>query len=144
MAQYFYINQHSVLPTLRIELILDGRFEFFKARTFNNAIQNADVTFSMTDEDGILKISNAPCNIIMSNDSGCEQRYVLEYPWKARDTKKKGQFKGQFKIVFKGGLKDADEEKSIRNENGEWEKRTDYPVGDMIAPIYEDLIVMIK
>ena len=144
MAQYFYINQHSVLPTLRIELILDGRFEFFKARTFNNAIQNADVTFSMTDEDGILKISNAPCNIIMSNDSGCEPRYVLEYPWKARDTKKKGQYNGRFKITFKGGLKDADEEKSIRNENGEWEKRTDYPVGDMIAPIYEDLIVMIK
>ena len=54
--QLFYLNQHSTLPTLRVELILDGRFEFFKARTFNNAIQNADVTFSMTDEDGILKI----------------------------------------------------------------------------------------
>lgn len=144
MAQFFYLNQHSTLPTLRVELILDGRFEFFKARTFNNAIQNADVTFSMTDEEGVLKISNAPCNIILSNEESCEPRYVLEYPWKARDTKKKGQFKGQFKIVFKGGLKDADEEKSVRNENGEWEKRTDYPVGDMIAPIYEDLIIMIK
>ena len=142
--QYFYINSESTLPTLRIELVLDGRFEFFKARTFNNAIQNADVTFSMTDEDGILKISNAPCNIILSNDSGCEPRYLLESPWKARNKKKKGQYKGQFKIVFKDGLKDADEEKPIRNEDGVWENKTDYPVGDMIAPIYEDLIIMIK
>ena len=142
--QYFYINSGATLPTLRIELILDGRFEFFKARTFNNAIQNADVTFTMTDEDGVLKISNAPCNIILSNEGGCEPRYVLEYPWKPRDTKSKGQFKGQFKISFHGGLKDADSEKLIRNEKGTWEKGSDYPVGDMIAPIYEDLIIMIK
>lgn len=142
--QYFYINKDSVLPTLRIELVLDGRYEFFKARTFNNAIQNADVTFSMEDETGTLKIANAPCNIILTETESCEPRYVIEYRWKKRDTKVKGQFKGQFKITFYGGLKDADNEKSIRNENGVWENATDYPVGDMIAPIYEDLIIMVK
>lgn len=142
--QIFYLNKNAVLPTLRIELVLDGRYEFFKVRTFNNAIQNADVTFTMVDESGILKISNAPCNLILTETDSCEPRYVIEYRWKKRDTKVSGQFKGQFKITFHGGLKVADEEKEIRNENGEWEKATDYPVGDMIAPIYEDLIIMIK
>lgn len=142
--QYFYINKDSVLPSLRIELVLDGRYEFYKVRTFNNAIQNADVTFSMVDENGILKISNAPCNLIFAETDSCEPRYVIEYRWKKRDTKTKGQFKGQFKITFHDGLKVADEEKQIRNENGEWETATDTPVGDMIAPIYEDLIIMVK
>ena len=142
--QHFYLNKGSVLPTLKVELVLDGRYEFYKVRTFNNAIQNADVTFSMEDETCVLKISNAPCNIILAETDSCEPRYILEYKWKPRDTKVKGQFKGQFKITFHGGLKDADSEKLIRNEAGVWEKGSDYPVGDMIAPIYEDLYIMIK
>ena len=142
--QYFYLNSGSTLPTLKIELVLDGRYEFFKVRTFNNAIQNADITFSMEDESGVLKIANAPCNLIYAETDSCEPRYIIEYPWKPRDTKTKGQFKGQFKITFHGGLKDADSEKLIRDEKGNWQKGSDYPVGDMIAPIYEDLIIMIK
>ena len=131
MAQYFYINQNSELPILRMELIDDGRYEFIKTDKFNNAIQNAAITFSMWDEQGILKISNAPCSIILSEDRGCEDRYIIEYKWKKHDTKKKGQFKGRFDIKFNDDIKD---------EN----YSNPYPSGDLIMPIYEDLIIMIK
>lgn len=127
--QIFYINQDSELPTLRMELINDGRYDFMKGGKFYNAIQNADITFSMKDENDILRISNAPCNIVLSDDGGCEDRYIIEYKWNKRDTKKKGQYSGRLTINFKGDL----------YENG-----VEYPSGDLIMPIYEDLEIMIK
>lgn len=127
--QYFYINQGSTLPKLRVELVNDGKFEYFKSGKFNNAIQNADVTFSMEDENGVLKISDAPCEIVFSTDKSCEDRYVIQYSWNPRDTKKKGTFKGTFKIVFNGDLS---------------EEGVTYPEGTLIMPIYEDIYVMIK
>ena len=126
--QYFYINQNSNFPFLRMELVNDAKYEFIKSGKFFNAIQNADVTFSMWDENDVLKISNEPCNIVLE-EAGCEQRYVIEYRWKLRDTKKKGQFRGQFKIDFKPDL---------------YQEGVDYPAGVMIMPIYEDITVMIK
>lgn len=129
MAQYFYINQNSELPSLRMELIYDGQYGYEKVYQYNNAIQNADITFSMEDENGVLKVSNAPCEIYLSQDSGCEERYFIEYKWNKRDTKKKGIFKGTFTIHFK---EDISEEGII------------YPSGDLIMPIYEDLYIQVK
>ena len=48
--QYFYIRQGSTLNTLRMELVKDGRYDFMKASHFDNALQNADITFTMKDE----------------------------------------------------------------------------------------------
>ena len=127
--QYFYINQNSTLPTLKVELVNDGRFEFLKAGKFYNAIQNADITFSMVDETGVLKISEAPCGIVLVNEKSCEDRYIIEYRWKEKDTKKKGKFKGQFKIVFKDDL---------------YESGVTYSDGTLIMPIYEDICIFIK
>lgn len=127
--QYFYINQNSELPHLRMELINDGKYDFLKASKYNNSIQNADVTFSMWDENEILRISNAPCTIVLSQDGGCEDRYIIEYRWKKRDTKEKGQFKGQFKIDFYPDLK---------------EEGVVYPSGLLIMPIYEDITIFVK
>lgn len=127
--QYFYISQGSELPYLRMELIDDGRYDFFKSSKFYNALQNANVTFSMTDENGNLKISEAPCNIVLSKELGCNERYIIEYRWNKRDTKNKGQFKGLFKIAFNGDL---------------YEDGIEYNSGDLIVPIYEDLIIMVK
>ena len=129
MAQYFYINKDATLPTLRVELVNDAKYDFFKQNYFNNGIQNADVTFSMWDENEKLRISNAPCNIILASEGSCEERYIIEYVWKSRDTKEKGQYKGQFKISFNCGL---------------YEDGTTYPSGDLIVPIYEDLYIMVK
>jgi len=129
MAQYFYINQNSELPSLRMELINDGQYDFIKSDKFNNAIQNADIFFSMEDEQGILKVSNAPCNIVLSKESGCEEKYFIEYKWNKRDTKKKGIYKGKFTIKFKEDL---------------YEENYIYTSGDLIIPIYEDLYVEVK
>ena len=127
--QYFYINHGSVNNPLRVELINDGRYEFMKSALYNNAIQNADVTFSMKDEDGILKVSNAPCSLVLVDEGSCEERYVIEYQWKKRDTKKPGKYTGTFEIDFKGDL---------------YEEGKTYPSGNLIVPIYEDLGIIIK
>jgi len=127
--QYFYINQNATLPTLRVELVNDGRFDFLKAGKFYNAIQNAEITFSMEDENGALKVSDAQCNLVLVQEQSCEDRYIIEYKWKERDTKKKGKFKGQFKINFKKDI---------------YEDGVTYPEGTLIVPIYEDIFIFIK
>lgn len=127
MEQEFFINQHSVLPYLRMEVINDGRYSFWK---FHEAIQNATVTFSMKNVDtDILKISKAPVEIVESNDGGCEEKYILQYKWKERDTREPGKYKGWFTINFLDGL----------SQSG-----VDYPTGVMIAPISEQLYIYIQ
>lgn len=128
MAQYFYINSNSINPTLRVELVSDGKYDFFTSHIFNTMLESSDITFSMWDENDVLKISKSPCNIFVSETSGCEPRYIIEYQWKEKDTRKKGTFKGQFEIKF-GEVK---------------EKGQDFPNGNLILPIYEDLIISIK
>ncbi len=127
--QYFYIKAESTLPTLRVELIYDGRYDFLKNTYFYEAIQNADVTFSMWDEHEVLKISNAPCNIVLTDKDSCDERYIIEYVWKTRDTKKPGLYKGQFKISFKDDI---------------YKENETYNSGDLIMPIYEDLSIQIQ
>jgi hypothetical protein len=127
--QYFYINQNSINPTLRMEIINDGKFEFMKSTNFNNAIQNAEVTFSMRNENDVLKISKAPCTLVLSDEGVCNEHYIIEYQWKKHDTKDKGMFKGRFEIKFNDDL---------------YEDGVTYPSGNLIMPIFEDLIIMIK
>lgn len=127
MEQEFFINEGSILPVLRMELINDGRYSFNK---FYNAIQNADVTFSMRNADtDILKISNAKCEILEVEDGGCEEKYIIQYTWKKRDTNERGKFIGMFNINFLGGL----------TEDG-----VDYPEGLLKVPIASDLVIYIK
>lgn len=127
MEQEFFILEGAVLPVLRMELINDGRYSFDK---FYNAIQNAEVTFSMRNVDtGVLKISNAKCEILEVEDSGCEEKYIIQYTWKKRDTNEKGKFQGTFNINFLGGLM----------ENG-----VEYNEGLLKAPIASDLMIYIK
>ena len=128
--QYHYINQYSTLPKLRIELINDGRYDYGKSYIFNNAIQNADVTFTMRNvKDDTLKISKAPCSIILVDQDSCDERYIIEYEWKKRDTNEKGEFIGRFDINFKDDIK----EEGIK-----------YDKGNLIVTIYEELCIMVK
>ena len=126
--QYFYIKRGATLPTLRMELVLEGKYDFWRSYNFNNAIQNAEVSFSMYDEHNVLCISKAPCNIIESNQSGCETIYILEYEWKERDTKRPGQYKGTFEINFNGDIYEADNV---------------YQSGLLKTPIYEELVIQV-
>lgn len=128
MAQYFTINKGSELPKLRVELIQDGKTDF---RKFYLALQAADsVTFTMTNlETGIKKIAKAPAEIVYDENSGCEERYLLQYTWKKRDTNESGTFVGHFHIIFNDQVV------------------TDglvFPKGELIVPIQEDLIIIIK
>lgn len=130
MTQEFYINQNSVLPYLRMELINDGRTDYRKSDIINKSLQDATITFSMENTDsGILKISNAPCNIVLAKTDGCEEKYVIEYRWSERNTREKGNYKGWFTIDFHGNLT---------------EEGVDFPSGKLIMPISEDLIIYIK
>lgn len=126
MAYNFFINKGATLPTLRMEAINDGRHDFSK---LNIALQAADVYFNMTNiENGIRKIANQKANVIMKEDDGCEDKYIIEYQWKERDTKTPGLYKGEFRIVF--------------NNIVEVDGKT-LPIGELIVPISQELHIHI-
>lgn len=127
MQQQFFIKQYSTLPTLRMELINDGRNDFKK---FHEAIKNATITFTMVNADtGVIKIANAEAFITPKEGDGCEEQYLICYQWKNRDTKDKGVFEGYFNITFDGTLSS---------------EYSTYPKGDLIMPIREKLIIIIQ
>ena len=124
----FIIKKGSVNPVLRMELIKDGRYDFKKAM-IDNAIQDSVVKFYMKDvETGLLKVAKADADIVLAQEEGCEEKYILQYKWKERDTKKEGIYEGWFEIDFNGNLK---------------EEGVDYPSGKMIVPIQEKLQIII-
>lgn len=128
MAQEFFIRKGSVNPVLRMELIKDGRYDFKKSM-IDNAIQDSVVKFYMKDvETDLLKIAKADADIVLAQEEGCEEKYILQYKWKERDTKKEGIYEGWFEINFNGNLK---------------EEGVDYPSGKMIVPIQEKLQIVI-
>lgn len=139
MVQEFYINALSTLPVLRMELINDGRNDYNK---IYDAIQDADITFSMKDtETGILKVCNAEAIVKLAETDGCEEHYVIEYAWKERDTKKPGIYQGWFEINFRGELREPSSEYCLGNPDNIIER---FPNGKLIVPIQEDLIIYIK
>lgn len=128
MAQEFFIRKGSVNPVLRMELIKDGRYDFKKSM-IDNALQDSVVKFYMKDvETGLLKVAKADADIVLAQEEGCEEKYILQYKWKERDTKKEGTYEGWFEINFNGNLK---------------EEGVDYPSGKMIVPIQEKLQIVI-
>lgn len=127
--QEFFINHNSLLPTLEMELIKDGRYDFDKS-LINDAIQDSVVTFSMIDEEtGLLKVAHEKANIVLDNDGGCEERYILQYKWKKRDIRKPGFYKGWFEIKFNGDI---------------YSYGVEFPQGNLIVPIEEELRIVIK
>lgn len=129
MALTFHINKGATLPTLKMEVINDGRNDFWKCYLALQATYPGAVTFSMWNADtGIYKIANAPCTIVYDEDSGCEERYFIQYDWKSGDTDESGIFNGQFKISFNDNVVAAG---------------LTFPNGDLIVPIAEDLVISI-
>lgn len=127
--QEFFIKKGSVNPSLEMELINDGRYDFHKS-LINDALQDSVITFNMLDEEtDILKVSKAKANIVSAYGDGCEEKFILQYKWKERDVKKEGVFKGWFEIKFNGNISSNEVE---------------YPTGNLIVPIEEDLRIIIK
>lgn len=115
----FFINKNSTLPKLKLELIKDGRNDFNK---FYDKIQNANITFTMSDIDtGIKRISCKPASIeevMPQNNCICEEFYLV-YQFSSRDTSRPGRYAAQFEIQFLDGS------------------------GTLIVPIREELFVNI-
>lgn len=127
MAYNFFINKGATLPTLRMEAVNDGRHDFSK---LNLALQAADVYFNMTNIDnGIKKIANAKADVVLMENTGCEEKYVIEYKWRERDTNTPGRYKGEFKIVF--------------NSDIETDGST-FPSGELTVPIAQELIIQVN
>lgn len=127
--QEFFILKGSLNPVLEMELINDGRYDFQKS-LINDALQDSVVTFNMKDEEtGILKVAKAKANIVLANENSCQERYILQYKWNKRDVSKEGIYRGWFEIEFNGNL---------TSENIE------YPTGNLIVPIEEDLRIIVK
>lgn len=125
----FYIRQNSVNPVLRMELIQDGRYDFQKS-LINDALQDCSVLFSMKDtETGILKVSNEKASVVLAKEDGCEEKYILEYKWKPRDTKKEGIYEAWFDIDFHGNI---------------YQYGVDFPVGKMTVPIQDKLFIYVN
>ena len=123
----FFITQNSTLPTLRMELIEDGRHDF---RKFHEAVEAADITFTMVNADtNITKVAKNKAYIQLRDNDSCEEQYVICYDWKERDTKEKGTYKGMFEITFPDDLK-SDEYV--------------YPSGVLNMPLREDLYIVIR
>lgn len=126
MAQYFYIKKGSVLPTLKLEIIEDGRHTYNK---FHEAVQNSSITFTMVNIDTkVTKVAKAKAYIKLRENDDCTEQYVICYDWKAHDTKEAGTYEGTFDIDFSGNLK-----------NDEYT----YPSGLLKMPIREPLLITI-
>lgn len=127
--QEFFIIRGSLNPELVLELINDGRYDFQKS-LINDALQDSVVTFSMADEEtGLLKVAKAKADIILANEGGCEEKYLLRYKWKEKDVAKEGFYKGWFEIKFNGDI----------SQSG-----VEYPEGNLKVPIEEQLRIVIK
>jgi hypothetical protein len=127
--QEFFIIRGSLNPELVLELINDGRYDFQKS-LINDALQDSVVTFSMADEEtGLLKVAKAKADIILANEGGCEEKYLLRYKWKEKDVAKEGFYKGWFEIKFNGNI----------SQSG-----VEYPEGNLKVPIEEQLRIVIK
>ena len=126
MGQTFFVRQNSTLPTLRMELIEDGRHDFHK---FHECIQAASVKFTMVNVDTkVTKVANADAYIRLRESDGCSEQYVICYDWKPRDTKECGTFEGTFEITFDQTLK-----------NDEYS----YPSGVLNMPVREKLYICV-
>lgn len=123
----FNIKKNATLPYLEMVPIADGRNDFGRLYL---AIQSATVTFFMENiATGVKKIANAPVSVVSYDDGGCEDKFKLQYRWNKRDTNEVGRFKGQFRIKFDG---------NITTDDG-----SQYPSGELLVPIQEDLMICI-
>jgi len=101
----FYINKGATLPMVILELIQDGRNDYKK---FHEKVQNADITFTMTDIDtGIKKIGCKPavclCKTCEGNNDCDEEQYYVAYQFTEKETDKAGSYVGKFTIDFLDG-----------------------------------------
>jgi len=119
----FNIRKSATLPILIMEVIKDGRLDYEKLQSY---LTSSSITFSMKDSrTNIYKVVNAPGNIYMKDPCVADgaKEYYIGYQFSSEDTDTEGIYIGQFKLnVF---------------------DETNAQIGELIAPIKEDLFIYI-
>jgi len=99
----FFINKNASLPTLKMELINDGRNDFHK---FFELIQNANIFFTMTDViTGVKRIAKrkAGTQLVLPQSDCTGEEYYLVYHFNTKETSVAGRYVGQFEVDFLDG-----------------------------------------
>lgn len=99
----FFINKNASLPTLKLELIQDGRNDFHR---FFELIQNANIYFTMTDVvTGVKRIAKrkAGTQLVLPESDCVGEEYYLVYNFSQKETSVAGRYVGQFEIDFLDG-----------------------------------------
>jgi len=99
----FFIKQNATLPTLKMQVVKDGRNDF---RSFMDSLQNAIITFSMINSDtGMLKIASKPAYITQKflDNPDAPEEYYIYYNFSPNDTKTPGRYLGEFSITTTDG-----------------------------------------
>lgn len=81
----FFINKNASLPTLKLELIQDGRNDFHK---FFEKIQNADIYFTMTDViTGIKRIAkrHGGTQLVLPQSDCTGEEYYITYSFSQKE-----------------------------------------------------------
>lgn len=99
----FFIKKNSTLPEIKYPLIQHILQQY---DITEDMLDNVGVTFSMVDADsGLYRIANAPANLLINNDRPefpDESKYSLSYRFKLKDTKKSGNYLGEFVLDILG------------------------------------------
>lgn len=119
----FNIRKGATLPILKMEVIKDGRIDYEKLQSY---LTSSTITFSMKESrSNIYKVVNVPANIYMKDpcvEDGLKE-YYIGYQFTSDDTDTEGIYIGQFKL-------------NIFDE-------TNVLIGELVAPIKEDLYIYI-
>jgi len=99
----FYIKKNSTLPILKFPL---NQKLMEKYDISEEMLANVAVTFSMRDKSsGLYMIANSPADLVVNDDREeypDERKYTLTYKFKISNTKKTGNYIGEFKLDFLG------------------------------------------
>ena len=95
----FFIRKNSTLPTLKVQIIKDGRLNF---REFDHLISGSTISFSMWDENNnIPYIVKRPAHVEV--DITDETNYYVYYQFTSHETRKIGGYAGEFTISNEQG-----------------------------------------
>ena len=92
----FFIKKNATLPTLKINVIKDGRSDYDRSMQF---LSETDIFFSMVNtENDIPKITSRPAGLMAKPqlDISDTTEYYVYYQFTPFDTRQVGRYKGQF------------------------------------------------
>ena len=98
----FFIKKGDTLPELKFQLT---QRLMSKHDINDNMMENIAVTFSMVDKiTGLYRVANVSASLRLNTtyEHLDDPKYELTYCFKEKDTRKEGEYLGEFKINFLG------------------------------------------